>query len=325
MPPRVVTWPAYWRDEERVAQIAANGEWKSASSAESVGTLNERERRYYPEAAWMNLGSLNGGRLDPLHADTLRPYLDTVAEFPLEQAYPILAWVIENSVRRLAATAQARSTLVPLFEATLLGAELAYRLTARSSAGLRDIKRRAQVVKLDDAAALVIQAGERSKAVEFIRDWVERAVHDYLKICDPYFNTDDLEAIRMIVAVKPGCRITVLTSRKEQSRVEQPWPETYQACWRLEVSDQEPPDLEVVVAGFEANGESPIHDRWWLTNGSGLRFGTSYKSLGVGKVSEISIMSPVEADERERRVDEYVVDRKRIQGKDRIRYVSFSM
>lgn len=88
----------------------------------------------------MNLAGLNADRVETVHLNCLLPYINAAVEFPLNEAYPILAWAIENSVKRFAKTDHARSHLVPMFEATLLGAELAGRIAARSLKHLKQVK-----------------------------------------------------------------------------------------------------------------------------------------------------------------------------------------
>jgi hypothetical protein len=44
------------------------------------------------------------------------------------------------------------------------------------------------------------------------------------------------------------------------------------------------------------SGDSPIHDRWILGSTGGLRLGTSFNSMGIGKLSEISTLTTDEFD-----------------------------
>jgi len=60
------------------------------------------------------------------------------------------------------------------------------------------------------------------------------------------------------------------------------------------------------VVGTQAKQEFPVHDRWWLTAGGGLRVGTSFNSLGITKTSEISRLSLQEAQSREAEIRQYL-------------------
>ncbi len=279
----------------------------------------------YPKAAWMLLGALNAGRVAPASLNRTRDFIRVASNLPFSQSYPMLAWAIENANRRYANTDQARTYLRPIYKAMLLGAELAARMAARSSMHIERVKR--HVVRPSDAKSVLVRAGERERAIQFLRNWFEREVRDYLKICDPFFGPDDLEILQILRSVNPTCKVLILTSKKhqEQERVTQPWSDTYLTHWRIRISDQAPPDTEIVIVGTESTGELPIHDRWWLTNGAGIRIGTSFNSLGVGRDSEISYLSEDEARVRETQVDRYLQRIEREHKGDKLLYSLFTL
>jgi hypothetical protein len=305
-------------------QLELHNTKKKLAEHAPVGTVDTKLLANYPQAAWMNLGALNAGRIEPLHGEYLRQHLEAAAQLPLRNAYPVLAWVIQNIVVRVSNTDQARSLLTPVFEATIMAAELAARLAIRTSIHSGTAK----LFSNGDRTALgsfVVNPGERGKALDFIRDWCARNVGDYVKICDPFFGPEDLEILKLVSGAKAGCRITILTSRKRQQSVSQPWEDTYRAYWRRHVSEQDPPETDVLIVGSDSRGEPPIHERWFLAGASGLRIGTSLNSLGVTKISEVSELSAVEASMRENEVDQYLIHRKRHLGGERLRYASFSL
>lgn len=280
----------------------------------------------YPKASWMNLGGLNAGRIETFRVDFIRTYTEAAGNFKFDDAYPILSWVIENSVKRFSKNAQEKPHLISMFESTLLGAELTWRIAARSLAKMNKLKTQT-TMRRSGNEPLVFGAGDRDKAVKHLREWFEREVVDYLKICDPYFSVEDLEILKLLRSSNPNCKVFILTSRKqqEQNKLPPPWDDAYRNYWRVQISDQEPPFTEIVIVGAESSGESPIHDRWWLTKGQGLRVGTSYNSLGVTKSSEISILSPDEAVALENEVDQYLQGWKREYGGERLRYLRFDL
>ena len=69
--------------------------------------------------------------------------------------------------------------------------------------------------------------------------------------------------------------------------------EAFSQYWTRNFSEQPPPETEIVVVG-DAAGELPVHDRWWLTSGSGIRMGTSFNQIGITKDSEISRLTQEE-------------------------------
>ena len=279
----------------------------------------------YSRAAWMNLGALNANRIQTFHVKFIRNYTEAASNYNFEKAYPIFSWVIENSVKRFADNNQEKRHLTYLYENAVLGAELAWRVAARSQEYLSKLK--TQPSKLDlNSGLFVFRSGDRDKALKFIREWLENEVEEYLKICDPYFGIDDLEILKLILSAKPACSVSILTSRKHQKKFEPKLEEAYCNQWRVRFSDQDPPDTEIVIVGTEPGGDSPIHDRWWLTKGSGLRVGTSFNSLGVAKSSEVSILSVSESLSLEAEIDQYLLfPGKRDYGGTKLRYLRFTL
>lgn len=280
----------------------------------------------YPRASWLNLGRLNAGRIAHVHFDSMRKHIEVAAEFPLHESYPILAWVIENVIKRVSNTDQARTFVIPMFEATLIGAELARKIAVRSLSQLKQVK--SSVFKSSSSSTnIIIQAGEREKAISILKDWFTKEVRDYLKICDPFFGIHDLEVLQILRPVNPQCKIFILTSKKQQDhdKLSQPWDEAFRTHWRVHISDQDPPDTEIAIVGNESSGDLPIHDRWWLTNGGGIRIGTSFNSLGITKSSEITILSSEEAEMREKEVDRYLKREKREYNKEKLHYILFTL
>ncbi len=248
-----------------------------------------------PRAAWMMLASLNSGKLTPVHINRTRPALRLAAELPMSQGYPILTFVVENAARRYAGTPHAAQYLRPLFQAGLVAADLSFALAQRS-AGIAGTGSLLNGLLAEKGHEL-IPAGERERATEVIRKWFAEYVHDYLVICDPYFGPEDLQIIKLLMGKKSDCRVSVLTGRRhqEQLRVPRPWGDAYRDHWK-QISDQPPPDTRILVVGKASTGDPPFHDRYVLTAGSGLRLGTSYRSMGLEKDSEISRLSAEEAN-----------------------------
>ena len=126
-------------------------------------------------------------------------------------------------------------------------------------------------------------------------------------------------------SANPACKIQILTSKKhhDQEGISSPDDEYLQQWHRI--SDQEPPETEIVIVGIESSGKSPIHDRWWLSKGGGLRIGTSFNSLGKTQDSSITRISGSEAEFLEIDVDQYLIYKKREYNSERLRYLSFTL
>jgi hypothetical protein len=243
------------------------------------------------EAAWMALRNLNSGKVNAIQTSHTRSYVQQASGLHLTQAYWMLSLVIENAVRHYKHTDEASRYLKPLFRVCVVTADLAFRMAAkmRNSA----IAHRLSMSAKDGRDRSLILGGERQKALERIRHWVRDQAKEFIKICDPYFGPEDLDLIQLIRAEHGEIPIAVLTSRKHQKDVElqSPWEEAYQAHWRLHISEADPGEVRIVIVGSKESGAMPIHDRWLLSAGSGLRLGSSLNSLGVSKASELTEIS----------------------------------
>jgi hypothetical protein len=234
----------------------------------------------YSKAAWMALGSLYSGKCGTCDINSLVNYIILASKMPLAESYPLILWVIENAVVRFKRTDTAKTLLRPFFEATLQATFCLLRIADYS------IKNKVAPNCIGGKnTSLILQPGERQNAIQFISGWLEENLKEDLIIVDQYFGPNELDLIKTINSIQPGCRVMVLTSQKHHERVKSPL-EEYQNQW-MKISDVSPPDVELVIIGVEGNGQSPIHDRWILTKGGGLRLGTSLNSLGVTKISEI--------------------------------------
>jgi hypothetical protein len=305
--------------EKRIALLNAKKKMFDVDSDHTVLETNAD----YPHAAWMALGALNSGRVSAVTLEKTRAYMAIAAETPFSQAYAILSWVIENAVRRYENTDQASRFLVPLYTASMQTANLVKDLAKHLSGQKRLTQQQATLST--EVSSEIIGTGDREKGLNFITNWFEENLGDYLKICDAYFGIDDLELVKLVLAIKPRCHIQILTSKSHQQveSVPLPWDEAYRNYWRIRVSDQEPPDTEIVIVGTRNKGSSPIHDRWWLTNNGGLRVGTSFNTLGVSKVSELSVLSAENAHRKEEEVNKYLIDKIRAYGEHQLEYTSF--
>jgi hypothetical protein len=170
---------------------------------------------------------------------------------------------------------------------------------------LKGVRDRAADLSLGHAR--IITPSSRDEAVGIIADWLEKHQGDFVKITDPYFGPSELEWLQVIRTAKSTTRITIMTAKHHQPVLNagEQLEEHYVAEWKKRF-DQPPPRTEIAVIGGERTGQSPIHDRWIITNSAGLRLGTSLNSLGISKDSDISELSPEEAEDRLAQIDQYL-------------------
>lgn len=287
----------------------------------SLDKINKNE--FLPRASWMLLGSLNAARVATRPMKHVRTLLQAAAARPLDEAYPILCYVIENTVQRRAHSQEAKSLVRHMFEVTLFGCDFTHAIS------IRPPRKRATHALVEQVASRdrrIIHPGQRAEALDYIRRWLDETASDYLKLCDPYFGPKDLEILKLVLETVPNIPVFVLTSKKQQDQehVAQPWSETYRQRWERDFSNQAPPDTEIWVVGTRL-GELPIHDRWLITKDNGIRFGSSLDSLGYMKASEISILKEAEAAQNEVETDQYLFRRKREHLGEKLYIESFTL
>lgn len=274
------------------------------------------------EAAWLGLGSLNARRTEPQRLDALAKYIQRVRKLTIDDAHSVIAWVVENANRRLSGNeAQVRTTLLPIFlyliDAVAMASRFATYLVDRSST---------QALGKDRQASnnIVFREGERETAIAFLEKWISENARTHLKICDPFFRKDDLALLRRLRLDHPECRVTIVTGRSHLLAEGPATDEAFRAHWK-KISDLEPPQTDILLAGMDPGGECPLHDRWIFSGAAGLRLGTSLNGLGVDRISEISILTGEDALTPERVLDQYILREKRVQNGKRISYLLFSL
>ncbi|MCW5982999.1 MAG: hypothetical protein KIT09_33220, partial [Bryobacteraceae bacterium] len=296
------------------------------SEAGIEGRLRQLSHRGVAELCWSLLAGLNSGRVVTVNANATISYVQVRGSQTLSEMYPVLAWMIENSVQRHDDTPYGAKHLMDLFSTAAFACELAMRLIGRASGLQRELSALGRPLA-DSKEAIVIRSGERDKATSFLRAWLTENSPRYLKICDPYFTLNDLSLLMLIREAVPSCSVQLLTSEKKQkdAGVAEPFDDAYRRHWRLHVSDQDPPDTDVIIVSVAGTGDSPIHDRWVVSGGAGLRLGSSFSGLGGAKTSEISILERSRPIEREREIDQYLTRQLRDVTGRRIRYNVFSL
>jgi len=270
----------------------------------------------------MLMRSLNAGRVQTYHLREIRDYLEMAADQPLNRAFYMLVWYLENAVVRFSQTDQASALIRPMFNACVVGAQLAGQIAGRALVRLKALKRESN--ELSSSRSLLVTPGSRTEAVRVLATWLERHINDQVKIHDPYFGPDDLSWLQVIRTARPNCSICVLTSRRHQPTLPagEELDDVYASAWRR-AYDQSPPKAEIAIIGGEKSRDSPIHDRWLVSGAAGLRFGTSLNTLGLAKDSEISEMSPDDSEQKSAEMDQYLTREKTEHNGERLRLSRF--
>ena len=154
----------------------------------------ETENSDLPQSAWLALGSLNAGRAHPVRLAQLRPAIRAAGGYALRDAFPILAWVIENA-QRISGVFESRLGTRVMFEASMHATELAEVAATSASVTVRQGMSSAITRAIDDS--MVVKCGERERAENFLRNWMEVKIPRTVYICDQYFGASELDLVKL--------------------------------------------------------------------------------------------------------------------------------
>ena len=192
----------------------------------------------------------------PMKLEQLGQYLMAAGQLAIQESYPIYAWCLENNIKRFADTPANEEKLTPLFRSYWGSAagRYSYSRTSKSSSTARRILTIPQPIKDKHT----FNAGYYPKARDFLLRWLDLQDTDYLKICDPYFGIEDLEVLELVLHVNPDCKVSVLTSKKQQLQSEPEknvsLEEKFRKKWH-QISEHNPPDTEIIIVSVENSGD----------------------------------------------------------------------
>jgi len=276
-----------------------------------------------PSAAWKNVQALQCDKLVTHKPDLLSVYVDAAGGFSMEDAYPVLAWYIENAARRFTSNDDVRTFMVPLSEVLLACTEIA--AATISEAPMRSLQIGAEEAGAEASnVELVVRPGQRSAAMDYLGRWLRDFGTGTILLCDPYFAQSDVEFLRLVLANAPHAPVRILTSKKAVSDGSREFDaDSFLAEWK-DLVNQDPPQTEVIAVALNEGITGPVHDRWLLSDQSGIRLGTSFNSIGMDKLSAISSLSISELATIRAELNQYL-SRQRIVNGVRVTYqvVSF--
>jgi hypothetical protein len=152
----------------------------------------------------------------------------------------------------------------------------------------------------------LFSVGSRQEALDALQSWLRNNVEDYVKIYDPYFSLADLSVLK---GVPSDARVTILTSWEAQEGItfdDAAIADRYQSEWSR-ISDLRPPETHIYVLGIKTTGQSPMHDRYYVTAEGGIHLGTSRSGLGKRDSSITSLGTDEAATLEAERIDSLIV------------------
>jgi len=247
--------------------------------------------------------------------------VDAAGAFSIRDVFPVLSWYIENSARRFTSRHDVAAWLLPLSEILLLSTEIASSVIAQAPTRKSGLEMDAGQV---GGGSLIVRPGERLLAIDYLRAWLRVNAAESVDYCDAYFSQADVEFLRLVLAEGPGSKVRILTSRKAVTEGGNLFTaESFLSEW-TELIEQDPPETEILAVTSFGGNEILVHDRWLLSGSSGLRFGTSFNSIGCNKLSEISVLSLEEVASLSEEIEQYF-RRERLVNGVRVNYSSVSL
>lgn len=279
----------------------------------------------YAQVFSMLLRALNSGRITPMKWDHLRKYVQQAGTTEFFQAISVFHWAIENIVQVYSDTPmQVEKYIDPTFAAIVDSCEVLLIMASRS--WTQSVTSRHSLEVASGYHGMVVRAGEKGEAMEFIENWLKRNLKTNAIICDPFFGPNELEIVWYMFSLCPDCRIRILTGWKHQLDTigQDGWEDAYRSWWRQR-TDLDPPEIGITVAGFERSKQSPIHDRYIITDGGILKLGTSLNSIGIVRASQVDELDHSGVSDVESLVAEYLSGSRLRDANDRIKYHTFSL
>jgi len=289
----------------------------------------EDDLDHYSESASMYLAALNADRANTVPLERNRFLLQIAAKFPITKAFPIISLVVQNAVKHLEKTDQAEQTISSIFDTTVLAAQLVERVSIRSSDQLNYI--RTDLDTYTESQSTLVGFGEREKAFGFLKEWFRNNLMTELLICEPYFDPQDIEILKLLQSEAPECKVTIFTGNSHNTDVSkdplkynpEAMKNAYSQAWQ-QYSIQDPPDVDIIVMWSVKTNKFPFHDRWWFGDKTGIRVGTSIGGLG-NRISEITLMSDEDCKRNKKEVESYIARKKRDFAGERLLCESFSL
>lgn len=278
----------------------------------------------FAQAVWSLLGYYNARLIVHKKVEQTKDWLKPTLNLSFTDSYPLMSCFVENAVLRHEKTDESATILKSLFENIYINCKLLKVISEKLSCS-DDKDDIFDNITIKDN--LTVKPGDIEEVIQFFNNWIEDKVHDYLKICDPYFCENDLWLLKSILTYKPNIKINIITSLgnlKDANEIYKLKDKLIQK-WN-EISKQEPPDTTITIAWSKFSLKNPIHDRWLISKNNGVRLGTSINSLGVSKESEISHMSQNERTNVEHSIiDKYILMKEKFYNGEKINYTSFNL
>lgn len=312
--------PARIRAKEQANQHIQTQKCKRALAEKKVSEI-DLSIDDIGEISWDMLSRLNAGKVSALNQNDLSGLFKSAFKKGLFDTVGFYQFYLRNLQEKYQnIPTQASSVLLPLFEVTRLATFLVEKIGQRvcGCAQLNGVS-----INWSNNSNFMATPGGRDDSIEFIKNWLTPLAGDEVIICDPYFKIDDIEFIKTISFHKDGLSFVIL-SCSDEIPSEGSLEVEYRAAWSR-IAFVEPPPLTAVHINYvkepgENRAKHPIHDRWIICVDKALRIGTSIGSLGLSKLSEISVLTENEVSNIKSALNPFISMQERWLDGKKLRY-----
>lgn len=248
--------------------------------------------------------------------------LGKVYENPIADTSNAVVFFMENAYNKHLSNRRNASLLRSIHDSLFWNLRIVMAIAAGTQERIERINRiMSKAASPDD---MYIRSGETKKAHNLLRTWLSENPFSHLRICDPYFKTEDMILLKSFFDIKPNLKISILTHKQQYEDLE-----VFQRMWNS-ISSELTGEMKIVTVCIEEEqGKSPIHDRWWVLydDETGEKIGRRLASInGLGKrISEISEMDDSSLRSFNQLWSDFYYDRKRREGDCRLKYEEIQM
>lgn len=300
-------------------QLEKNTKKKEMASKPGTTELVNLDDSQVSEICHENLGALLAGRIGTRTINEFRELSARARAMPIQESLSAWEWIIENTLRKPNPNAKSiDTTCSQLFDATCRAGEITQGLIGR-------INSSAKIITKPELSTDIFKVGDREAFVSRIVEWGANCKDTRIWISDPYFAPTDISFLHLLHEACPSADFRILTSREhmKKNKIEAP-EDAFLDAWQ-ERFDTDPPKARFGIVGFGVSGKHPIHDRWVVAQGSGIRLGSSINSIGLSRISDISEIDAFDAAERVQEIEYFFNSPSRIFASERLSVSYFDL
>ncbi|KVW99877.1 ATP-binding protein [Shewanella frigidimarina] len=264
------------KDEDYKKRFEKNENLDSSISDSKVADL-----------AWDQLGTINANSGHCSKGFDVGSYLSHLKSNDIVLYYKIISYYIHALYKLHPGKKNAVDLFRPIFNDFISNSRTVTSIYASKSSRI------AQTDPVENKKYIVINDGEKEKAVEFMKKWFVENHGSNLTLIDPYFSLSDLEVVADVINKDPDVSLNIVTSLESYQSMVRGFDDGLEPLitnyWNDSISKSSLPQINFLFISYGKDNKFPLHDRWWLANESTITVGTSISGLGM-RTSQISVL-----------------------------------